>query len=548
MPDLSTSLQGHDLGHLRILAENWHIELTSPDARSAIPELVSKLLDRNLVLELVSTLPDDARLALDDLIHNHGRLPWALFSKRHGTVRAVGPGKRDRERPDRTPISASEVLLYRALIARAFFDTDEGPEEYAYIPDDLLEFLPYPRSSEEFLFVRPASRTDRKHVILSTDAIVDDACTLLAALRVNLTEQDLSILKLPECIPWKPLYAILMSGDLIDGAGYTQSDRVRSVLEMPRSQAFMFLAQAWLHSSNCNDLHLIPGLIAEGEWHNNPLRTRQTVLNFMLSLPDNNWWSISSFVQAIYHDAPDFQRPMGDYDSWYLRDAESGEYLQGFENWDKVDGALLRYLITGPFHWCGFVDLASPDEGVPPAAFRRSKWWQPLLEGKHPEDLPLEDETIRVGSDARILAPRLVPRSARYQLSRFCEWMGIHADAYRYRITPSSLTKARHQELKVQHLLGLLRKYADAIPPGLVKALERWETRGTEARFENVLVLRLSSPELLQTLRQSRAARFLGDPLGPTSVIVRGNAEEKVRTILAELGILAESSWKNDVL
>src|SRR5579859_5992190 len=39
---------------------------------------------------------------------------------------------------------------------------------------------------------------------------------------------------------------------------------------------------------------------------------------------------------AVKEEEPDFQRPAGNYDSWYIRDAQSGEYLRGFESWDRV--------------------------------------------------------------------------------------------------------------------------------------------------------------------------------------------------------------------
>jgi hypothetical protein len=111
---------------------------------------------------------------------------------------------------------------------------------------------------------------------------------------------------------------------------------------------------------------------------------------------------------------------------------------------------------------------------------------------------------------------------------------------YAYRLTPASLEKARQQGLRINHLLALLRKHASAVPPSLVKALERWEENGTEARLEQVLVLRLRSPELLQMLRRSRAARFLEEPLSSTAVIVKPGAWEKVLAVLAELGYLGE--------
>jgi hypothetical protein len=86
----------------------------------------------------------------------------------------------------------------------------------------------------------------------------------------------------------------------------------------------------------------------------------------------------------------------------------------------------------------------------------------------------------------------------------------------------------------------LLRRHATVVPPSLIKALERWEERGAAARLEHLWVLRLNSPELLQELRASRAARFLGDPLGPTTIVVKPAAVEKVIAILAEMGYLGE--------
>ena len=53
-------------------------------------------------------------------------------------------------------------------------------------------------------------------------------------------------------------------------------------------------------------------------------------------------------------------------------------------------------------------------------------------------------------------------------------------------------------------------------------------------------MLRLSSPEALQALRDSPVASFLGDALGPVSVIVRPGGLEKVRAALARLGYLTD--------
>ncbi|MFA5874170.1 MAG: hypothetical protein WC832_09390, partial [Anaerolineales bacterium] len=114
-------------------------------------------------------------------------------------------------------------------------------------------------------------------------------------------------------------------------------------------------------------------------------------------------------------------------------------------------------------------------------------------------------------------------------------------DEYRYRVTTGSLKKAGEQGLKVSQLLSLLAKNVPAeIPPAFVRALKRWELNGTEARVEVQTVLRVSRPEVLEELRKSKAGRFLGEMLGPVTVVVKPGAQTKVLAALAELGLLAE--------
>jgi hypothetical protein len=344
------------------------------------------------------------------------------------------------------------------------------------------------------------------------------------------------------------LVELLDIAGLLDAEGIPQPEPARAFLEASRGEALALLARAWLHSERFNELRLLPGLAAEGDWKNDPLRARQAVLDFLSTLPPTEntpeppFWSLGSFVAAVRQAYPDFQRPAGDYESWYVRDQASGEFLRGFEHWEAVDGALIRYLITGPMHWLGMVDLASfeAEAPAPPAAFRLSAWAPGLLTGANPPALPPENASLKVASDARLYVSRRTPRSARYQLARFCAWDGEDEDGYRYRLAPSALERARKQGLRTSHLLALLRRHAASVPPNLARALDRWEEQGAEARLEQLLVLRVSAPEVLQALRGSRAARFLGAPLGPAAIIVKPGAWEKVIAVLAELGYLGE--------
>jgi hypothetical protein len=548
MPDLAHSLPSKDLGFLRIVASLWGVELTSVDPVTASVELAEALCDASLVEEVVSTLPADGRAALDALVSAGGRISWVNFARRFGEVREMGAGRRDREQPHLHPASAAEMLWYRTLLAKSFFDTEKGPQEFAYIPDDLFLSLDFagmtggetadviseeepekvnipalPAQVAGDVLGRPASPAEKAIPIPASDQILDDACTQLAALRMGLEPAETKI-------PVKTLSGFLSAARIIVEDGTPHPEPVRNFLEAPRARALEMLREAWQDSTKFNELRQLPGLLFEGEWENQPLETRTFLLNLLEPLPDRQWWSLPAFVRDIKMKYPDFQRPAGDYDSWFIKREADGLFLRGFASWDEVDGALIRFLVMGPLHWLGLVDLASPAEGASPTAFRSA-------------ELPtyLEDGKLTVTSQGRIVVPRLVPRAVRYQIARFCEWEQEKKTEYRYRVTVASLGRAREQGLKTDQLLGLLRKHASApIPPPFVRALQRWEINGTEAKVENHLVLKVSKPEVLNELKASKAGRFLGEQLGPVTVVIRPGAQSKVLAALAEMGLLAD--------
>jgi hypothetical protein len=542
MPDLFTSLQKQDLGHIRILAGMWGLELASNETDAAAQELCASLLDPDLLAEILEALGVEARTALEDLVSKNGRIPWAEFIRRFGEIREMGAGRRDREHPHLTPASTAEVLFYRGLLDRAFFNTANGPQEFAFIPDDLFKIInhegheDYEGKTKKNSLVsvnsvvnseplgRPASPAEKSHPTPASDSILDDATTLLAALRLGIEPSETNV-------PRPVLEGFLRAAKIILKSG-PKPEKVKTFLEAPRYDALQMIAEAWLESETFNELRLLPGLVFEGEWNNQPAVTREFLLNLLDAIPEGKWWSLPAFIRDVKAKYPDFQRPAGDYDSWFIKREADGAYLRGFAHWEQVDGALVRYFITSILFWLGQVELAAPEEGAEPTAFRVVS-----------EKLKVKNEEGKLvaRSNGQIVVPRFAPRAVRYQVARFCEWGRAKGDEYHYTITPSSLKKAGEQGLKVGHLLSLLAKYAaGGIPPVLVKALKRWESNGTEARVQTQVVLRVSRPEVLEELRKSKAGRFLGELLGPTTVVIKEGAQSKVLAALAELGLLAE--------
>jgi hypothetical protein len=523
-----------------MVAGAWGIELNSPDAYTALPVLVSAIQNRRLASEVIESLPTGARSALKALIENDGALPWSLFCRKFGEVRVMGAAKRDRERPDLNPESPAELLWYRALIGKAFFNLPPEPQEFVYIPEDLLEFLQALGVSGPQPFGRPASPVESAFAIPADDRLLDHACTLLASLRLN---SKLDGLTTPGWgVPVPVLCGLLLSAGLLDGNNAPLPDNTRTFLEASRASALSQLCRAWLSSPSFDDLRMLPGLLFEGEWNSHPLETRQSLLEMLSTLPQDKWWNLASFVAAVHDRQPDFQRPAGDYDSWFIRKEGSQEYLRGFSTWDEVDGALIRFIITGPMHWLGMMDLAAHSPGEPPAVFRPSAWAASLYHGQPPKGLPIENSPVRVTAGGHLRLSNLTPRSARYLIARFCEWQDEQDKEYHYYLTPASLEQARQQGLRTSHLVGLLKKHSvSPLPPSLLQALERWEQYGVQAGIKKVSLLRVASPDILDALRKTRSARYLGEALNPTTLVVKPGGEEVVRSALAELGYLASS-------
>jgi hypothetical protein len=552
MPDLTHSLLKQDIGHLRIIAEFWGLELDSIDVDSARDELSASLIDLNLLTELIDSLSPQANLAITDLVTSGGRLPWATFARKYGDIREMGAGKRDRERPHLKPASTTEILFYRGLLARAFFETDKGMQEFAYIPDDLLLLIESHKNNEPLTATdalgRPATPGEKGKETLANDFILDDATTLLAALRMGKTMESVSLLaNIREPVP---VFQNLLSTAKLIKNNAIQAEAVKTFLESPRKDALKILQDAWIESPTFNELKLMPTIICEGEWKNQPFETREFLLNLLDAIPEDKWWSINAFVRDIKQKYADFQRPAGDYDSWFIKRESDGQYLRGFAYWDQVDGAFIKYFITNILHWLGQVDLSVAEGATEPTSFRLSSF----------ESMKDERGKISVSSNGVINIERTAPRVVRYQVSRFCEWeepvgrvaertlapgasAGVETkrDGFRYHISTNSLTKAKEQGLKAEQLLALLVKHTHGkVPPSLVQALKRWEVNGTEARVETQVVLRVSKPEILEEMRKSKAAKYLGEVLSPTAVTVKSGAIQKVTEALAELGVLAE--------
>lgn len=532
MPDLFQYLCTRDIGFLRITATFWGIELSSPDKKDAAGELCKKMLNQTNLQELVNTLPPGVLDAIKTITRQGGRTPWPQYIRQFGEFRVVGPGSRDRKKVYQNPISIAETLVYHSFIASAIFDTSKGLQEFAFIPTDLLEHLrellkiENPDMGQNTIISslgRPANAKECKYIYTSSGKLLDDLVTLISALRLGIDPPALSI-------PVPIVTDFISSAGLIIGDAPSPS-KLKIFLELPVELALEKLGESWMESETFNELHQLKGLIFEGEWQNFPQLTRQVLLNHINRIPIGTWWNLQTFIDDMHSIYPDFQRPAGDFDSWFIKRKTDGSYLRGINTWYEVDGALIDYLICGPMHWLGKVDLASADQNGRITAFRLRT------------NPPQRDESAKlsVSSDGKIIIPRFVSRLIRYQVSRFCDWEEEKSEEYVYRISVNSLHKATEQGLNINQFLNLLTKNARSeLPPILVNALHRWASKGMEAEIGTQIILQVKNPEVIEKLQKSKASRFLGDMLNPTTISIMPGAKLKVISALAEIGILTE--------
>ena len=544
-----------DLTLLRVIAVRWSVELPTNRHDDAVDILTLSLSDRAAQAELWSSLPEVERRAMSILLSVGGSLPTGTFTRRFGDIRPMGSGRMERERPWESPVGVAEALWYRGLTFKAFDQGPGGMQEVIFVPSELEAMVEDSEMPPEKIVPVPAPQTHKP----TGAQLADDVCSFLAyihatavhaapgqslperhartlarqlrdwdSIRLDLLihlAAQLSLVK-PDTTPLRP--------DPQAATAWLQSHTFRQLRT---------LFEGWRDSVTWNDLWHVPSLRCEdtGSWHNDPLSTRRTALDLLAKLEPGAWYRVEDFVAAIREASPDFQRPGGDYDTWYIRDAATNQYLKGFESWDQVEGALLRLLVGGPLQWLGLVELSA--DGAAFCVTGIGYW----VLGQR--DAPaLNEDSIFVVQEHGQVAVSAVRRYDRFQLARVAEWVAS-GETYTYRITPSSLERAKAQRIMPERIIEFLERTSGASMPELLAgALRRWGTRGTEAWAQQTVVLRVARPELLDQIVESPQTRkYIRETVSSTVVVVALDDWQDLNAALLELGILTESSIEAEI-
>ncbi|MGC9467894.1 MAG: hypothetical protein ACP5HS_04845 [Anaerolineae bacterium] len=536
---LYQTLLDSEPARLRVIARQWDVALNASRKADMAAELVDAIASAEAVARMLERLTPEQREALDDLLRRDGMRPWTIFVQQWGEVRSVGAGRVEREELWQEPVSAAEALWYLGLVQRAFDEREQPPVEMAFVPEELRLYMPAP---PEVDIPSPQPTDPPTNQFPGGDTLAEDLVTVWATLQQGerFDRQRLSRLHAPEAERLDLIETLSLE------SGWLREDRhlrpvASTVLAWLTSTVWSqwsSLASAWMTSGQWNDLAHVPTLNPDPVkgWPNDPRNTRQQFLEALARCEPGAWYDIESFIAYVKAEATYFLRPDGDFQSWAPRDAHTESPLRGFDVWDAVEGALISYLISGPLHWLGFVSLGNAMPTSSPSVFALTEAGSAFLNQGPPPELPTPP-ALTLGPNGDLVVPYR-RRYERFQLSRIADLVTAPQE-YRYRLSPSSLDRAKKQRIPYDRITSFLTEATgdEPLPPHLIKAIQR-AYQGTQgARISHAWILRVPDPEYL-TL--PAMVNLIEERITPTIATVRHNNRERVLKVLIENGLLTD--------
>jgi hypothetical protein len=583
MRTLKACLADEPLPRLTAIADSWDIGTEAASVDELAEALAKYILEPGTAAHGRDALPVGARKALDTLVAASGHVPSAVFERRFGTLRPMGPGRLERERPWLSPANPTEVLWYRGFIFRAFDKTPPNPVEVLFIPTDLIGLLPQPEGANESIAsgttpvpgtmsgaTGPTAANPPQARALANaaevDALLDDITTILAYIQNYLvrvradggwnSESRLAVKPMlrdddgVESETPSGRFGFLLSLmarlnwlKVKDKELRLAAQPVIQWLQSPPALQRKALFSAWRTDARWNDLGHVQGIAFEmtHTWANDPVRERSAILEMLvrwLAASSEPWHEVEDFVEFAHTTNPDFARPDGRYDTWQIRDVRTNEFLPGFENWNRIEGALIRYTVASPLRWIGFVNVQGTRIALTDAARQLAAETE---EPARPANAQPRADVIRLEPDGDVIV-QTGARFERFQLARVANWSATRSDDYVYRLAPESVQAAVKQNISSQRILEFLEQHTSKpIPPNLIKAIKRLEQYGTEARLEQAYMLRTKDAETMEALLNTHAVRkAMIERLSPTCALMRQREARAVSSAIIRTGLLVD--------
>lgn len=576
--NLYHSLIDYEMALLQGIASCRAVSLNTSHHAEAVELLAQTLLSPAATAIALADLSPAEQEALQLLVSQDGRLEVPRFAREYGYIRPMGPARLMREQPWRNPVNPAEGLWYKGLIFKTFQATPEGNLEMVYIPADLLPLL---EITIQTTTARPPTSEALKIALIPAPNVVisgegrlrENMFSLLVYLQTNpvrleshprssemgysnLTTKDRKALA--NCLLSPSLSAFTLEAELEfllhlglragllvvkHGRLRPAGDPTRAWLQSHHLQQVWQLQHTWRTDPTWNDLWHTPNLVPQPTgWENSPLLARSKIIGYLAPMHSSagDWLSLDDFVATIKGMEPDFQRPGGDYNTWYIYDRQ-GQPLMGFEYWDQVEGALVRYLLTHILLLLGVVEVGAASATSQPVGFRLTPLGHSFLQNQAPS-LPADKRPplLRVDSNFYAHVSARTSLYDRFQLARFAQLEQREPQQTIYHITQASINRALKNGVSADQITTFLARATDnQTPLKVVETILTWGARQNTVHLEQVTLLRLKQAGTLAELRQHPVlGRLLGEIINPTTILIPSDKVMEVRRLLTELGYL----------
>lgn len=500
MPTTLQMLKGHTPVLLEIIMEmrSARIDTDSPAERLFL--LAEALTSPDSVENARDELADThtgVREALEALVGANGKIPETQFARDFGPLEIMGDDRLRESERWLDPQSVSEILYFNGLISRGFEGT--GPDAYPiiYMPSDIVD--QFPRQAEAGrdggLALGPAQAPAHNQILDIQDHMLNDLGSVMGCLHhqplrlvdrelhpeddARLTRRLLAPPDTPDLEVRKRLLLHIVKRLHLFKRGTGSSDtpmlvlnrsRTRHFLALDRHQQRTVMWQAWQQSPKWNDLCETPVLECRNtaRWQNDPRGTRDAFLRLCRSLRLGYWYRMEEVVAAIHAQAPDFQRPSGDYDSWYLWHRDRATFVRGFAQWALADGELVRFLLGGPMYWLGALRQAEAPGAATSTVLNLTRAGAIWLGADAVPSEPGPRPHVTVNPDFTLQVPLDLSLGQRFRIERFAWWQQS-STFYRYQITQRSLEQAFREGIGSERILEFLRRISSSALPRRVE-------------------------------------------------------------------------------
>ena len=334
------------------------------------------------------------------------------------------------------------------------------------------------------------------------------------------------------------IYTLLLEGNLIQpGSPVTIWPEVKErFLRLSEDAQRATLARLYFAARQWNDLWPLlrqdKNLRLERNWNTTYFkpstlqkhlhRFRQVTLRVLACLPDNTWtslpelypifrrfwqrfdadaWEISPY-RSYHRSEPDWRLAYGDAPLQPDKDTQ---------DWDRAQGAFIRYVLSGPLHWLGLSDLRFEnnrlsavrlqglsdlfwDKSDSPPAPRRAV--SRAAKEASETTVVIEDLTIKV-------KPSAISAQAHTLLDKIALLTEAAPEQFTYNLNINALHQSLEAGESVENILAAWRQAMPLkMPPAIQQKLQEWQQAYGQARiYQNITLIEFADDHALAEMK-----------------------------------------------